>query len=145
MQDTTENALVEISLALAMAFFALLIVALVAVGTPLRADALADAAEAVEEPAPAPPEVDLDADGEGDVAQGEPRYLFVLDGRWYDEAARAFEPAQLAADGRRLVVALPPDVTLVDAQHAQAQLAHLSASVTLTTMPEDWRRRLVAR
>ena len=136
MQDTTENALVEISLALAMAFFALLIVALVSMATPSTAAATAEPGTT-----PAVPELELALGGAARDA-ATPLYLFRFGDRWFGENAEVLDPRTLHADGRRLVVALAPDVTLADAQGAQREVTHLDADVTLTTLSPEWLARL---
>ena len=79
--DTTDNALVEISLALAMAFFALLVVALVSIAAPAQQDV-----EAVERSRAAVEEIGLTADlGEAPRSEGStPRFLLHHRGRWFD-------------------------------------------------------------
>ena len=89
--DTTDNALVEISLALAMAFFALLVVALVSIAAPAQQDV-----EAVERPRAAVEEIGLTADlGEAPRSEGStPRFLLHHRGRWFDIEGVVVHPAR---------------------------------------------------
>lgn len=139
--DTTDNALVEISLALAMAFFALLVVALVSIAAPAQQDV-----EAVERPRAAVEEIGLTADlGEAPRSDGTaPRFLLHHRGRWFDIGGVAVEPALLAADRRRLVVALSPELTLAEAREAQKAVRHLDTPPTLTILSHAWIKRLEA-
>ena len=139
--DTTDNALVEISLALAMAFFALLVVALVSIAAPAQQDV-----EAVERPRAAVEEIGLTADlGEAPRSEGStPRFLLHHRGRWFDIGGVVVHPAELAADRRRLVVALSPEMTLAEAREAQKAVRHLDTTPTLTTLSHAWIKRLEA-
>ena len=141
MHDTTDNALVEISLALAMAFFALLVVALVSIAAPGQQDI-----EAVERPRAAVEELGLTAElGEAPSSEGtSPRFLLHHRGRWFDIRGVLVDPASLDADQRRLVVALSPDLTLAEAREAQKAVRHLDTTPTLTTLTRTWLERLEA-
>ena len=141
MHDTTDNALVEISLALAMAFFALLVVALVSIAAPAREDI-----EAVGSPRAAVEEIGLAAElGEDRSNEGAaPRILLHHRSRWFDIRGAVVDPALLAADQRRLVVALSPGLTLAEAREVQKAVRHLDRTPTLTTLTRAWLGRLEA-
>ena len=139
MHHTTDNALVEISLALAMAFFALLVVALVSIATPVQ-----QVEETVERPRAAADEIGLAAELGGAARSDEsaPRFLLHHRGRWFDLAGVMVRPARLSADRRRLVVALSPELTLAEAREAQKTVRHLDPTPTLTTLTHAWIERL---
>ena len=141
MHDTTDNALVEISLALAMAFFALLVVALFSIAAPRQQDI-----EAVERPRAAAEELGLTAElGDAPPSEGTaPRFLLHHRGRWFDIGGAVVNPVLLAADRRRLVVALSPELTLAEAREAQKAVRHLHTTPTLTTLTPAWIKRLEA-
>ena len=139
MHDTTENALVEISLALAMAFFALLVVALVSITAPDQ-----QPAEKPVNASTVPEGFDLTAEAPNRLQnkEADPRILLHYQGRWFDLAGDPLDPALLSRDARNLVVALSPDLTLADAQKAQEAVRHIDANPTLTTLSHAWVRRL---
>ena len=143
MHDTSENALVEISLALAMAFFALLVVALVSIAAPNQQQSAENSANA----RAVPDEFDLTVEARNRPLseEAEPRFLLHYQDRWFDLAGDPVDPALLSRDSRRLVVALSPDLTLADARKAQEAVRHIDATPTLTTLPRDWTRRLESR
>ena len=139
VHDTADNALVEISLALAMAFFALLVVALVSIATPKL-----DAEGAIEHRAGVLDELGLTAQVVADTPStaSSPRFLLHHRGHWFDLKGDAVEPNTLATDERRVVVALSPTLTLAEARTAQNAVHHLDAAPTLTTLTPEWIARL---
>ncbi|MDE0713243.1 MAG: hypothetical protein OXI10_00005 [Gammaproteobacteria bacterium] len=143
MHDTTDNALVEISLALAMAFFALLVVALVSINvspTPQDIRGMNHSRTTMKE-----------LDYMAALAETrrnmelEPRFLLFHHGHWFDIKGVTVDPALLATDERRLVVALAPDLTLADAREAQKAVHHLDPVPALTTLTREWIERLDRR
>lgn len=143
MHDTADRALVEISLALAMAFFALMVLALVGMGIPAAgAPPSQPEAEtmALRESRETPPEAQAPESAPESAAAD----LLVVHwrGRWYDEGLAAVSPSTLEPGARRVVVAVAPDVTVADAQAMQRALAPLEP--TLTTLSPQWIERLEA-
>ncbi|MCR9073102.1 MAG: hypothetical protein NXI18_15420 [Alphaproteobacteria bacterium] len=129
MDDTAASgALSEIALALAMAFFCLLVLTLVSVGDPAGGGALSAA-----------PRIDTAERGGTDrpVADNETLIIF-HNGRFLDHDAVALDPATLP-DGP-LVLAVDPALS-VDAVLAARAVTN-EASVTVTTLDSAWVRRL---
>lgn len=139
--DTTGHAMTEIALALAMAFFCLLVLALVSMGGPSsaeRAVAILDLTTSAPSDRQAPLE-DTDV-------------FLILDGdRFLDRNAQPIDPASIqvgAVKGAmrgagRLVLALSPDSAISSVMRARERLA--GHEVVLTTLDADWRRRLADR
>jgi hypothetical protein len=131
------NAMTEIALALAMAFFAIMILTMVSMGGQGRAkETLAARADA--EPlrllAPAP------QDGGGQGARGPrilaPRQLIIFSGgRFLDTKLQVLGPAALAAM-KRPVLALSPALSLAEVMAAKDRLA--LPGLTVTALDRRW-------
>ena len=143
MHDTTENALVEISLALAMAFFALLVVALVSVAAPDHRR-WSEAGHVI--PRGVSEDISLASEARDGSTNEDPRHRFLLHygDEWFNIAGTAINPSLLSRDSRKLVVALSPAVTLAAARRAQSAVRHIDPNPTLTTLSPDWMQRLEA-
>lgn len=162
--DTTGHAMTEIALALAMAFFCLLVLALISMGNPnggnpnggnpngvnpnggnpntarLNAGGPTGAERAVSvldltSPAPSDRQAPLE---DTDV-------FLILDGdRFLDRNARPVDLSSIqtgVSEGSgRLVLALSPDSAISSVMRARERLAE--HEVVLTTLDADWRRRL---
>ena len=132
MNTPADNALVEISLALAMAFFALLVLALVSMGIPGAAEQAANASA----------ETKLESAAEEDATKApEPSVLLIFyRGQWYDEALHAIDPGAEGAAASRVTVGISPELTIAEAGRVQAALA--PHSVSLTPLSPSWLQRL---
>lgn len=119
MHDGQEGALAEIGLALAMAFFALLVLTLLAMGLPSRSTEEAELA------------------GKG-AAEAAERRLVLLDGdRFRDQALRPVDPKALHGP---LTLAIDPALPLAAVLVARRRLA--SRDVALTTLDATWLARI---
>lgn len=134
MDDTAAGgALTEIALAVAMAFFSILILTLVSVGNPAASDGRA-----------APRlEIAGGADAEGADTRGRPvaadETLIVFHGgRYLDREGRVTDPRALA-DGP-VVLAVDPGLSVDRVLAARAAVGR--HAVTVTTLDPAWVRRL---
>jgi hypothetical protein len=134
--DATSHAMTEIALALAMAFFCLLVLALVSMGpgatapekpgSPFSTLRLSSAAHSP------------DADG----VTADDQLVLVRRGRFFDRVGRPVEPSAVSTEGR-LFLAIDPDIPLVELLEIRARFS--GRDVRLTPMDEAWRARLDQR
>ena len=136
MHDTTEVALVEISLALAMAFFALLVVAVFSISAPAQNPGERDPAAHER----AAIEVGADASAGATDRASTRRLVLHHQNRWFDERGRPAHPDQLASGASQLVVAVAPGLTVAQAQRLQTRLA--AHQPIITTLTPEWIARL---
>ncbi len=135
------NAMTEIALALAMAFFSIMVLAMLSMGTALQVEGAAATglAEGIELSLPA-------AAGSSDAA---PARQVAVDevivhwrGRFYDGALMPLDPAALAAAGRR-VLAIAPDLSIAEAMAVREMIAN--AQLEVTTLDSRWMQTLEER
>lgn len=128
----------EVSLGLAMGFFALMILTMVSMeaGPSAKVDAATDSLEKLK----VVPPVETAAADAGARGLGEHEVLLVyFDGRFYDSKLKAVDPAAVATDAS-VVLAVPASATMSSALSAQRQI---SASVqVITTLNSEWIERL---
>lgn len=133
MQDTSSNALTEVALGLSMAFFALLVLALVSMVLPVEAGRLAQSAEL----ASIKPKVSSHQGTQ--QKDSEALFLFYYDGKMVDQnmSPREFEAI---ASGRLVVLAIAPTTSFENIIHIQNSLSHVD--LQLTKLPDTWRATL---
>lgn len=131
-----DNAMAEIALALAMAFFALMVLTLISMGSGASGRELALPAGAAVAASDAP------HGNPSAAAPVRPEDLVVFyNDRFFDAALRPFDPAAVTANnGRRTVLALPPHLSLAEALEASRRLGRRDPVVT--TLDADWMARL---
>lgn len=127
------HAMTEIALALAMAFFCLLVLALVSMGRgATRSDESASRFPTVRLAAPAY------SAAETAIAVDD-QVVLVAGGRYFDQEGREVDPSEIDPDGR-LFLAIDPDMPLVDLLRMRA--AFSGQDVRLTPLDAAWRARL---
>ena len=128
MQDhSTSQALTEVALALAMAFFALFILALLSMG----------AAPGVIEPLPH--EQLKIAGSASQVTAKESQYLIYYQQQYYDLSLQTINLAQLAqyaANNRPVVLAVEQSLAIIELISLKQQINHPNLSIT--TLTEQW-------
>ena len=127
------NALVEISLALAMAFFSIMVLTMVSMGTGFQAvpDAPPLAFEAITvAPAASPSSESLESDA---------LVIVYHQGRFYDADLTPIDP-RLITGQTRVVLALAPSLTMTEAIALREEI--VAKDVIITTLSEDWLRTL---
>lgn len=127
----TTGAMTEIALALAMAFFCILVLALVSMGNPHASDGPALSAERVETAGPGTPPRPLEDD--------ERLILFHAD-RYLAPDGSAVDPASLA--GERVVLAVDPNLPL--ARILAGRSAIPGSQVRITPLDSAWIDHLAA-
>jgi hypothetical protein len=138
--DGGGNPMAEIALALAMAFFSIMVVTMVSMGAgeasgrtaaPLPADGIELRPSAAPAARPRP----------SDRGAPEPAYLIHYRGAYYDRALKPAEPAAVA-DGP-LVLAIDPALPMAEAMAVRARVP--GRQVTVTTLDERWLKTLQER
>jgi hypothetical protein len=138
--NALDSGLTEIALALAMAFFSIMVLAMISLSVPpLAGDPAAavsqDAAGLVVAASTAPPASEPPAPAAG-------RRLVVLhDGRFLDAGMAPLDPASL--DGPA-ILAIAPGLTLEQAIAARGKLA-AATDVIVSTLDERWLDRLATQ
>ena len=128
------NAMVEIALAMAMAFFSIMVLTMVSMGAGFEAaeptPAIAFEALAVA-PATSPSSENL---------AGDAVVVVHFQGRFYDAELGLIDPAEMTDRDRRVVLAIAPSLPMAEAIAARKRVA--AADVIVTTLSEDWLRTL---
>ncbi|HJP22545.1 MAG: hypothetical protein QF797_06300 [Alphaproteobacteria bacterium] len=121
------NAMTEIALALAMAFFSIMVLTMVSMGAGLQAGTApaSDAGIAVKRSASAP--------AEGRPLPSEAVLVVHYGGRFLDAELRPLDPAQIAG---AVVLAIEPTLTMVEAIAVRERLA--ADDLTVTTLDQRW-------
>jgi hypothetical protein len=147
MEDSSTNhALTEVALALAMAFFAIMILAMVSMGVPKGKEAKDKPSQQANVDVQdktlslirsKEQKVQRDNLPEGDV--GEKTYLFYFNQRYYDAQLSAVSLETLKPFSQ-IILALPPSLTVDKALQIQVQINH--PDVLITQLNQQWLQRL---
>ena len=134
------NAMTEIALALAMAFFSIMVLAMVSMGSAMQvqsktAPSLADGIQ-LNLPATAASE----ASATRAVAADE--MIIHWRGRFYDSALSLIDPSLLAA-GEGRVLAIAPDLSIAEAMAVREMIA--TADLDVTVLDARWLQTLEER
>lgn len=138
MGTTADNALTEVALALAMAFFALLVLALVSVGQPKSGPEFEQSTDK------SYTEFDtlalaLRANEESSHADDAPTFIAFLNGKFYNQDALPVAPHQV--NGKQILLAVDPDVSMSASLSAKGQFQN--QQVLVTTLTTQWIDRLI--
>ncbi|MDP6475778.1 MAG: hypothetical protein QF894_12815 [Alphaproteobacteria bacterium] len=133
------NAMTEIALALAMAFFSIMVLAMLSMGSALQVESAAapGLAEGIRLSLPAAASGVNDAAPARQVAADE--VIVHWRGRFFDGALKPLDPAALAAGGRR-VLAIAPDLSIAEAMAVREMIA--TAQLEVTTLDSRWMQTL---
>ena len=136
-QDT--NAMTEVALALAMAFFTVLVLALVSMGVPAvhTSEATCDT-----EPPTQVATVAVNASSNArDLAAEEILFLYYQGGFYSQD----FEPASISniINNQEVIVAAPPDASLATLLDIQARIS--GPNLSITTLNQPWMNALEER
>ncbi len=121
------NAMTEIALALAMAFFSIMVLTMVSMGAGLQAGTAApgDAGIAVEASASTP--------SDGRPMPSEAVLVVHYGGRFLDAELKPLDPAQVSG---AVVLAIEPTLTMAEAIAVRERLA--AQDLTVTTLDQRW-------
>ena len=123
------NAMVEIALALAMAFFSIMVLTMVSMGTGFQEAPAAPPVvfEAITvAPAASPSSESLESDAVVIVHH---------QGRFYDAELTPVDPSTITGQ-RRVVLAIAPSISMTEAIALRERIA--ARDVIITTLSEDW-------
>ena len=138
------NALTEVALALAMAFFALMILAILSISVPL-AETAHDAQEEVD----ASRTLRIDAadivqpseeSSATSVSGDEDIFLVYYQGTLYDQELHEVRADTLEAGTRRIVLGLPPESSLQESLSIRGSIDH--ANLIIAQLNSAWLARL---
>ena len=135
-----DNAMTEIALALAMGFFAIMVLAIVSMGagtptpdggaeTPAKSRILASALVPTSSP---------DAAGTTEVSSKD-RLVIFYGGRFYDDSLKTFFPENLGRGGR-IILAVPPTLSISESLGIRAKVN--KKDLVVTTLDGAWLERL---
>ena len=128
------NAMTEIALALAMAFFSIMVLAMVSMGAGASKSVTKQdvAPHIAAKLAPAKPDTPVPAQLKG---QSTDTLLIYSRGQFYDRDLKAVDPANLSASGR-VVLALDPALAMGDALAARAKVK--TDNLIITMLDQRW-------
>lgn len=142
MSDTTQtNAMAEIALALAMAFFSIMVLTMVSMGSGMVVEAVSKSATFQDDP------VSLAQTSEGQTSQQsgsatqvEPENLIIFyKGRYFNDHLKAVEPLDVRRD-ENMVLAVSPDLSMSQALKARKGLS--VSDMTVVVLDEKWLRAI---
>lgn len=127
-----DGAMTEVALALAMAFFSILVLTLVSMGggeTPSY--------QAIHL-------VQTSSDRPASVLPADDDVIVIFDGeRYFDTDLNPLDPASVTADGgRRIVLAIDPSVRLADVMAARSRIA--VSNLVIANLDDRWRAAIEA-
>ena len=134
------NAMTEIALALAMAFFSIMVLTMVSMGAGFQDTPKQDIGTKarLSVAAQASPAATDQRDKTAKLVERE-TLIIHFQGRFLDSNLKAIDPAAMSAD-RPLVLAVDPGLAMAETIALRASLAH--ADITVTTLNEIWLNRL---
>ncbi len=125
------NAMTEIALALAMAFFAIMVLTMVSMGAPAtKATETAGTPVKLTLAPPAPNRKSAE-----DTPAGKDEIVVFWQGRFYDQDLKSLSISAQRYTGR-VILALSPALSMADALEARAQVK--AANIVVSTLDERW-------
>lgn len=134
------NAMTEIALALAMGFFSLMVLTMISMGAGGAGDGKKSAATVSASAEMNVAERTENTTPNGQAGQRKADKLVVFwNGNFLDGDLNSVDPATLAADGR-VILALPPDLPMVDALATRGRFT--ATDLVVSTLDAAWLARL---
>lgn len=140
--EQSQNAMTEIALALAMAFFAIMVLAMISMGAQVAAVQQPKSEEASTKVVAASLRENSPNDKEAAKTEIQAKDIIVIhwQGRFYDAAAKDLDPATLSQTQSRVILALAPGLPLEQALAIRGQIN--SQNLIVSTLSPDWVQRL---
>ncbi len=134
MEDTGYgNAMTEIALALAMAFFSIMVLAMISMGVPAESQSAATTGAVLAK-------AETDAAPAAKVEQtSDDRLVIFHDGRFWDRDLNALDPRAIS-NGGRIILALDPSLPMKDALGARARID--ASNLVVTALDDQWLQAL---
>ena len=138
MQDTSSQAMTELALGLCMAFFSLMILAMVSMATPsnqasTNANLPLESIKLVQK---------SDAASKQDINASTPSIVFMWQQTFYDESLSVLSAEAINVLPKPLVIAMSASVPIEQALALQARFAQ--QQVSFTTFDEQWQARFAS-
>ena len=143
--DHAQSAMTEVALALAMAFFAIMVLAMISMGSSVQANKtqkaeasvdLTDMQLSLQALQPDQKNNQLNPSKETIKTVGPDDLLVVFyQGQWFDRTLSPLNPESLSAD-KPVILALDPDLPLNEAIAARSQLAR--SNITIAPLDRQW-------
>ncbi|MGJ8691271.1 MAG: hypothetical protein ACSHW0_02175 [Thalassotalea sp.] len=134
-QDITSQAMIEVALALSMAFFSLLILVLVTMKLPELTDIVGDNLDVVINSNTENLEHSAKQKAIQQDKQQQPLYAFYHHNQFYDQQLLKLDIKTLAPN-KTLILAVPENLTLHELLQLKQQINHPNASIT--NLSQDW-------
>jgi len=143
MQDTTSSAMTEVALGLSMAFFTLLIVALLSMSVPKDSSSnnVVNAVTSVPKDLKNKQTIDLKMNGKQstDSNNNTMQFAFYFNQKFYDRSL-TLRTIDSFSKEIPLVIAVDPKLAFADVFTLKQQIKH--AKLSMTTLNSAWRTRL---
>lgn len=137
MQDTTTSAMTEVALGLSMAFFTLLIVALLSMGFPkISQNDITTLPDDLQNKAVL--DIQVDSNNTRNT-KSDRQFAFYFDDKFYDESLTVRPIASFSQD-KNLIVAVNPNLSFADVLSLRQQINHPKLSITASN--KTWHNRL---
>ncbi len=137
MQDTTTNAMTEVALGLSMAFFTLLIVALLSMGFPKKTQsAVNKLPEGIQKNAVIDIKIESDNKRNG---KSDMQFAFYFNDKFYDQSL-ALRSIDSFSKEQNLIIAVNPNLTFAEVFALRQQVHHPNLSITASN--KMWHSRL---
>ena len=134
------NAMTEIALALAMAFFSIMVLAMLSMGSAMQARSAR--VPGLEEGIRIASAAAVGAEAASVRAVAADKVIVHWRGSFYDGALRPIKPSALMADGHR-VLAIAPDLSIAEAMAVREMIS--TAELEVTTLDTRWLQTLEER
>jgi len=139
MEGPYGNAMTEIALALAMAFFSVMVLAMVSMGTGSSVTKQAFADASTQSDAARLEVVRSEPGNRAASAKVKTRLVIYHQNRFLDADLTEIDPQGLAPDAD-IVLAIDPELALAEAITARTRIS--AGKITVTTLDERWMRKL---
>ena len=134
------NAMTEIALALAMAFFSIMVLAMLSMGSVMQVQSAR--APGLEEGIRLASPAAAGTEATSVRAVAADKVIVHWRGSFYDGALKPIKPSALMADGHR-VLAIAPDLSIAEAMAVREMIA--TAELEVTTLDTRWMQTLEER
>jgi hypothetical protein len=135
MHDTTSSAMTEVALGLSMAFFTLLIVALISISFPMQVDSkVTQLTDKIQKHSAIDIQIDSKSNGKDEI-----QFAFFFDDKFYDQSL-ALRSINSFSKDKDLIIAVNPNLTFAEVFTLRQQVKHPKLSITVSN--KAWHSRL---
>ncbi len=143
--DSTNNAMTEIALALAMGFFSLMILTMVS----MQVKSVVEAQPEQQSPQWEIEAMMIDPAQEGTVESAvvkpeqEDRFMIYAEGQYYDQDLAVLDPAVIASHPGRVILGVSPSLPMAETLSVRGRIDH--QALVVTTLNPQWLAALKMR